>query len=198
MNKQTNRKATALAAVGISILLIVIWSYYKNFILNEKVMQYYIVKNYPKINSNHIFYPNQTKDFYYDCSSNQPLARAERWVLYLTGTAYMNNPGYMKISIDDSNSKRFRTLAFSNYRTTYIIPFNKHSHVLPQKVRVRFEFTGDKSDPLFEMPLVKLTSEWSEPIRLMGFNNTIFPFSMKLHHVDKRCHPANLRIPRNS
>ena len=135
MKKKSNKKATALAALAISILLLAIWGYYKDFILNEQLISYFGPRSYPNIKSSDVFYPNQTKDFYFNCSSSTSLPKAERWMLLFTGTAYTNNPGYMKISIDDSDSKRFRTFAFKNYRYIYTIPFNKHSQLLPQKVQ---------------------------------------------------------------
>lgn len=173
-------------------MLLTIWTYCKDFILNEQLIDYKAPASYPKVNSTDIFYPNQTVEFHFSCSADRLHPVAERWVLFITGTAYTNNPGHIKISIDDSDSKKFRTFAFENYRFEYVLPFNKYSHAMPQKVRVRFKFTGNNSDPLFEIPLIRLIAEEGHRVPLP--KNTIFPFSHKLYKKSGTCHIIESKI----
>ncbi len=175
-----------MIAVAASLLLLGTWGSLKDYISNEKGIDYYDARNphnpgvvinslksYPKVDKNQIYFPNQNVEFNFECIGSN----ADRWILHLTGTAFEENFGYMTITIDDSPGKRFRTFAFKDYRHKYVIDFNKRSKDLPKKVKVGFSFSEASSGPLFEMPLIELIAETVEGVPLPP--NTLFPTSHK-------------------
>ncbi len=189
MNKNANKKTRALVLISTTVCLLGLWSFYKDYIINENMIGYFgdrdydrppKLKSYPKVSADNIYYSKQKVEFSFNCIGTE----AVRWILHITGTAFEDNFGTMEITIDDT-TKRFRTLAFKHYRYKYVIDFNKPSLAIPKKVRVSFSFSGANSGPLFEMPLVELSPETATYHSIPSI--AIIPSTFKRYHSSGAC-----------
>lgn len=190
MNKNTNEKIRVFVLISTTVILLGLWSYYKDYIRNEQMIGFLgdrrhnkppKLESYPKVSADNIYYSKQKVEFSFNCTGSE----AGRWMLHITGTAFEDNFGTMEITIDDATTKKFRTFAFKHYRYTYLVHFDKLSQTLFDKVHVEFKFSGKKSNPLFEMPLLELVPEKIRYLDLPPF--TIIPTTFKRYSPSGNC-----------